>query len=91
MNRYEKNFNGKDISHNGFPHCPKCGGTICWENDYNAEDLMYNNDGIVSVFRCSHCGLVSEMLVEDDGYKLLMTQGKGKPSYTQLAKDMMND
>ena len=40
--------------------CPFCGGTLQWEKDENAEDVMDGytpeEEAVVSFFECERCG-----------------------------------
>jgi DNA-directed RNA polymerase subunit RPC12/RpoP len=38
--------------------CPICGGELCWESDFNAEEVLGRDDdgGIVSYYHCMNCG-----------------------------------
>lgn len=41
---------------NGFFYCPVCGcRTALWQSDYDAEDVGYEQPGIVQMFTCVHC------------------------------------
>ena len=38
--------------------CPICGGELCWESDFSAEEVLDREDdgGIVSYYHCMNCG-----------------------------------
>jgi DNA-directed RNA polymerase subunit RPC12/RpoP len=38
--------------------CLICGGELCWENDFSAEEVLDREDdgGIVSYYHCMNCG-----------------------------------
>lgn len=43
--------------------CFICGHeTIVWDNDFDAQDLGIEEEGIVSYFHCSKCGADYEVL-----------------------------
>lgn len=51
---------------NANPSCPVCGHKIIWQNDfdYDGEDYgNYGEEGIVSIFSCTHCGAEIECYV----------------------------
>lgn len=46
--------------------CGFCGGKLIWQNDFDAEDLGYDKEGIVTYYTCSECGAMWEgVLLEE--------------------------
>ena len=43
--------------------CFHCGGLVCWDNDFDYEDMGYEGDGIVHVCHCNKCGATIEYRV----------------------------
>lgn len=88
MNKYEKDFDGKNLGSNGFPICPKCGGLLSWDNDYDAQDLGYDFYGVVSALYCGGCGMHIEAENNGDEYVLLNTSTKnGRLVHTKYGKE----
>lgn len=41
---------------NGMYKCFHCGGTVCWDSDFDFEDFGYEGEGIVHICHCMECG-----------------------------------
>lgn len=47
--------------------CFHCGErTLCWDNDFDAEDLGYDQPGIVQFLHCENCGAEVEYKLFDE-------------------------
>lgn len=48
--------------------CWYCGGELCWENDYNYEDVYGegSGNGIVTKLHCMKCGAEVQYSLRDD-------------------------
>lgn len=40
----------------GMYKCFHCGGTVCWDSDFDFEDYGYEGEGIVHICHCMNCG-----------------------------------
>lgn len=47
--------------------CGFCGGDCYWQNDFDAQDLGYDKDGVVSFWTCSNCRAEWEGTLLDEG------------------------
>lgn len=50
--------------------CWYCGGQLCWDADFDAEDFGYEEEGIVTRLHCNDCGAVVtyELIQEPSEY-----------------------
>ena len=51
----------RDQELSGSHKCFLCGGECYWQNDFNAYDLGYDEEGLVSYWMCSKCGAMYEI------------------------------
>lgn len=46
--------------------CINCGHrTVYWQSDFDAEDIGYDEPGVVSYWTCAHCGAEIEVYVKE--------------------------
>lgn len=55
----EENNNRRDV-------CWYCGGQLCWEADFNYDEVYDEGEGIVSFLHCMNCGAHVEYSYKDD-------------------------
>ncbi len=46
--------------------CGFCGGELIWSNDFDALDIGWDKDGIVTQYNCSECGAMWEGILLDE-------------------------
>lgn len=49
--------------------CWYCGGKLCWDSDFNWDEVHGEGHGIVTYLHCTSCGAIVtyEFKEEDDG------------------------
>lgn len=46
-------------------YCPQCGERVIWQNDWDAEDIDSEVEGIISYYVCPDCCLTIEAYYDD--------------------------
>ena len=46
--------------------CWYCGGKLCWDSDYNYDEVFGEGEGIVTMLHCINCGAEVQYSLRDD-------------------------
>jgi DNA-directed RNA polymerase subunit RPC12/RpoP len=46
--------------------CWYCGGELCWDCDYNYDEVYGEGEGIVTMLHCMDCGAEVQYSLRDD-------------------------
>lgn len=49
--------------------CWYCGGTLCWDNDFDASDYGYDSEGVVTQLHCTKCNASVEYVLTEEMYE----------------------
>ena len=95
-----KDFDNQQLSEQGFPYCPDCGGTLSWNGDFQASELGYvpedtplEDDPVINSLTCANedCQKTFDIMFENGAYHLLcvskMSEGDDEPEieFTEFA------
>jgi len=66
-----KHTDSKDLSNQGFPYCPHCGGVLYWDGENDLDEMVDIEPGepnpIITHIHCSGCNEDFDVTSNNDG------------------------